>query len=59
MFFFRLKKTRAEIKYGNAERTELRPLPMSLDDSSDENEDNVQTLFDINQLRNSRSGFVA
>lgn len=53
----RLRKTRAELKYGRAattDRSEVEPLGRSqwLEESSDENEDE---LFDINFLKNSRS----
>jgi len=53
----RLRKSRAEIKYGRAatsDRSEVEPLGRSqwLEESSDENEDE---LFDINFLKNSRS----
>lgn len=52
-----MKKSRAEIKYGaGAERTELRPLPIA--DSESEDEESTQTLFDINQLKNSRSSYA-
>lgn len=55
--FSRLRKTRAELKYGRAnttDRSEVEPLGRSqwLEESSDENEDE---LFDINFLKNSRS----
>lgn len=53
----RLRKSRAEIKYGVAsgsDRSEVEPLGRSkwLEESSDENEDEI---FDINFLKNSRT----
>ena len=49
-----MRKSRAELKYGQADKSEIQPLPTSMQfDSEEENDD--QTLFDINQLRNSRS----
>lgn len=55
--FSRLRKSRAEIKYGKAslsDRSEVEPLGRTkwLEESSDENEDEI---FDINFLKNSRT----
>lgn len=57
---FRLRKSRAELKYGKAatsDKSEVEPLGRSkwLEESSDENEDEI---FDINFLKNSRSNAV-
>lgn len=58
MAFFRLRKSRAELKYGieasTTDRSETEPLGRSkwLEESSDENEDEI---FDINFLKNSRT----
>ena len=54
LIIFRMKKTRAEIKYGHADKSETQPLPTSMCFESEEENDD-QTLFDINVLRNSRS----
>lgn len=60
LFCRRLRKSRAELKYGMgsaSDRSEVEPLGRNkwLEESSDENEDEI---FDINFLKNSRTNKV-